>query len=258
MNQSVVAKNVLEAAKPYLKDKTVVDLVVGISLIACQLSDGSVGVSYVLRYNLPPSCSAFAYAKQAIGKSAEEVAGWLVEKEDCLGRAIGSSVLTAASQQVDIPDDDDKERLFGLDFTSEDIVGMIGMIGPVAKVIEKKVKKLIIFDESVSACGGNMEVCPMEKQPEILPTCTKMIITGTSVINGSIDGLLDMCKNATEIAMVGSSTPMYSQGFAGTNITRLAGSWWKNDNKDEIFRAISQGAGIMEISPYMLKKVAFV
>ena len=50
MNESLVVKNIITAAQPYLEGKTVKDLVVGISLISCQLDDGSVGVSYVLRH----------------------------------------------------------------------------------------------------------------------------------------------------------------------------------------------------------------
>lgn len=258
MNESVVVKNVLTAAKPYLEDKTVKDLVVGISLISCQLSDGSVGVSYVLRHGLPPGCSAFAYAKQAIGKPAAEIAVWLAEKEDYIGRSIGSAVLSAASQQIDIPDDDNPDKMFGIDFAAEDTVGMIGMIGPVAKALQSRVKEVIVFDESVSAFGGNVSIHPMSEQPLLLPKCSKMIITGSSTINGSIDGLLAMCPNATEIAMVGSSTPMFPQGWAGTKVTSLSGSWWKNEAKEEIFKAISCGSGIMELQPYMLKKALVI
>jgi len=231
--------------------------VVGISLIACQLSDGTVGVSYVLRHGLPPACSAFAYAKTAIGKPALEVAAWLMEKDDYVGRSIGSSVLSAASQALDIPDDNDPDRMFGIEFGSEDTVGMIGLIGPVAKALQSRVKELIVFDESVSAFGGNVSIESMEKQPELLPRCNKMIITGSSTINGSVDSLLEMCTNAAEIAMVGSSTPMYPQGWADTKVTSLSGSWWKNENKEEIFRIISRGGGIMELQAYMIKKALY-
>ena len=254
MNKSLVVKNILTAAQPYLAGKTVKDLVVGISLISCQLDDGSVGVSYVLRHGLPPACSAFAYAKDAIGKPAAEVAAWLMEKDDYVGRSIGSSVLSAASQGINIADDDNPEKMFGIDFNAEDTVGMIGLIGPVAAVLRKRVKELIVFDESVSAFGGNVMVCPMSQQPELLPKCNKMIISGSSTINGSIDSLLAMCSHATEIAMVGSSTPMYPQGWENTKVTSLSGSWWKNEHKEEIFKAISCGAGIMELNPYMIKK----
>ena len=258
MNESLVVKNIITAAQPYLEGKTVKDLVVGISLISCQLSDGSVGVSYVLRHGLPPGCSAFAYAKNAIGKPAAEVAAGLMEKDDYIGRSIASSVLSAASQQIDIPDDNNPEKMFGIQFDAEDTVGMIGLIGPVAKALQSKVKEVIVFDESVSAFGGNVSIHPMCEQPALLPKCSKMIITGSSTINGSIDGLLAMCPNATEIAMVGSSTPMFPQGWADTKVTSLSGSWWKNEAKEEIFKAISCGSGIMELHPYMIKKALYI
>lgn len=258
MNESIIVKNIVQAAHPYLEGKTVKDLVVGISLISCQLSDGTVGVSYVLRHGLPPSCSAFAYAKQAIGMPAEEVAAWLMEKDDYIGRSIGSAVLSAGSQQLAIPDDNNPEKMFGISFEADDVVGMIGLIGPVAKSLQNRVKEVIVFDESVSAFGGNVSIHPMSEQPALLPKCNKMIITGSSTINGSIDGLLAMCPNATEIAMVGSSTPMYPQGWAGTKVTSLSGSWWRNEHKEEIFKAISCGSGVMELHPYMLKKALYI
>lgn len=254
MNKSVVVKNIMSAAQPYLEGKTVKDLVVGISLISCQLSDGTVGVSYVLRHGLPPGCSAFSYVKEAIGRPATEIAAWLSEKDDYIGRSIGSAVLSAASQQIDIPDDNNPDKMFGIEFGAEDTVGMIGFIGPVAKALHSRVKEVIVFDESVSAFGGDISIYPMSQQPQLLPKCSKMIITGSSTINGSIDDLLAMCQNAVEIAMVGSSTPMFPLGWADTKVTSLSGSWWKNEYKEEIFKAISCGSGVMELHPYMLKK----
>ena len=258
MNESTVVKNILDAAQPYLEGKNVKDLVIGISLISCQLDDGSVGVSDVLRHGLPPACSAFAYAKSAIGRPAAEVAAWLMEKDDYIGRSVGSSVLSAASRGIDIPNDDNPDKMFGIDFVAGDTVGMIGLIGPVAKALQSRVKEVIVFDESVSAFGGNVMVCPMERQAELLPKCNKMIITGSSTINGSIDSLLSMCPQATEIAIVGSSTPMYPMGWIGTKVSSLSGSWWKDEYKDEIFKTISCGGGVMELQPYMIKKALYI
>ena len=99
LENTSVKYRILEAAKPYLEGKTVQDLVVGISLIAVQLSDESVGVSYVLRYGLPPECAAFGYARNAVGMSAWDVAQWSVEGKDNVARSIGGAVLAAASQQ---------------------------------------------------------------------------------------------------------------------------------------------------------------
>lgn len=257
-NKSVIARRIVEAAKPYLEGKTVTDLAVGLSLITCQLSNKAVGMSYVLRYGLPPQCSAFGFAQEVIGKPALEIAEWLVTGQDNVQRSIGACVLNAASRDIDIADDNDPEKRFGIAFNENDTVGMIGMIGPVAQFLEKKVKELIIFDESVSACGGNAKVYGMDQQPVLLPKCNKMIITGSSIINGSIDGLLEMCCNAEEIAMVGSSTPMFAEAWKDTKVTRLAGAWWDETHKDEIFKIVSLSGGIAHLSKYMIHKTETV
>ena len=191
MEKTSVKYRILEAARPYLEGKTVKDLVVGISLIAVQLSDETVGVSYVLRYALPPECGAFGYAHKAVGMSAWDVAKWSVEGEDNIARSIGGAVLSAASQSLDIADDTDDKCRYGMDIIPEDTVGMIGFIRPVAKILSSQVKKLYVFDEGVSLYEGPVHVCGMDQQPVLLPQCTKMIITGSSTINGSIDGLLE-------------------------------------------------------------------
>ena len=258
MEKTSVKYRILEAARPYLEGKTVKDLVVGISLIAVQLSDEAVGVSYVLRYALPPECGAFGYARNAIGMSAWDVAKWTVEGRDNIARSIGGAVLAAASQSLDIADDTDDKCHYGMDITPEDTVGMIGFIKPVAKVLEKQVKKLYVFDEGVSLYEGNIRVCGMDQQPVLLPECTKMIITGSSTINGSIDGLLEMCANAQQIALVGSSTPMFPEGWKGTNVVSLAGSWWPKERKEDVFRIISQGGGIAQLKPIIRHKIAYV
>ena len=258
MENTSVKYSILEAARPYLEGLTVRDLVVGISLIAVQLSDESVGVSYVLRYGLPPECSAFGYAANAVGMSAWDVAKWSVEGKDNIARSIGGAVLSAASQQLDIADDTDEKCRYGMDITGEDTLGMIGFIKPVAKILSKQVKKLYVFDEGVSLYEGNIHVCGMDQQPVLLPQCTRMIITGSSTINGSIDGLLEMCSNADQIAMVGSSTPMFPEGWKGTNVTTLAGAWWPKERKDDIFRIISQGGGIAQLRSIIRHKIAFV
>ena len=39
--------------------------------------------------------------------------------------------------------------------------------------------------------------------------------------------------------MVGPSTPMFPQGWQDSRLTVLAGSWWDNEHKEEIFKLIS-------------------
>lgn len=261
----MIMKEVLAAAEPYLSGRSVRDLVIGVSLIGCQLDNGDVGVSYVLRDDLPNGCSAFPYAQEVIGKSASEIAGWILTGGDNLQRAIAASVLAAASCGQDIPDDDKDGMPFGIKVKTEDTVGMIGLIAPVAKQISKSVRELIVFDQGISLHGGDVMVhgCDimvqaMEDQPKLLPACDVVILSGTTTINNSIDDLLKMCGKAREIIMIGPSTSMFPMGWQGSGITRLAGTWWDKEFKEEIFKAISLACGVSYLHQFMRKKVVVI
>ena len=94
----------------------------------------------------------------------------------------------------------------------------------------------------------------MEEQSRLLPACDIVILSGTTLINQSLEQLLEWCAKAREIVLVGSSTPMYPEAFKGTGVTRLAGSWWDSEKKDEIFKKISLAGGIRHLSETMIKK----
>ncbi len=250
-----VKNQILNAARPYLTGKTVDDIVIGISLAACRLSDGSIGVSYILRNELPPECAAFGFAADLIGAPAEEAAELYVGGTDDVRRAIGDAVLTAAASLMPDVVDDDSSDAFGMNPAENDVVGMVGLIKPIAKQLMGKVGKLHIFDQGVFSYYGDDRVLPTELEEELLPLCNKVIITGSSTINGSIDGLLEMCANAEKVVIAGSSTPMIAEGWRNTNVTALAGTYWKPECKDEIFRAVSLGGGIAQLKAYSEKKI---
>ena len=251
----MIMKKVLASAGEYLVGKTVRDLVVGISMTACELDSGEVGVSYVLRDSLPNGCSVFPYAREVIGRPAGEIAEWIISGQDDLQRGIADAVLSAASHSLDIPDDmDDAEQPFGMEVTYDDTVGMIGLIWPVAEKLSKLAGRMIVFDEGLALHGGDPMIYQSSDQPRLLPECDIVILSGTTVINQSIDSLLSMCVKSREVVMVGASTPMFPKGWAGSRVTRLAGSWWNSANKKEIFRLISLGGGIRQLKDFITLK----
>lgn len=255
----MLIKSGLKAAQPYLENRKIRDVVIGISLIGVELDNGNVGVSYVLREDLKAGCSIFSYVLDVIGMDAAQVAQWVISGSDELQKGIGMAVLGAASRAQQLEDCETPDKPFGVSVRETDTIGMIGFISPVAKVLGPKAKQLYIFDKGISQCGGAQEVVtPMEEQPRLLPTCDIVVLSGTTMINGSIDGLLEMCKNSREIIMIGASTPMFPQAYLDTKITVLAGSWWKDDHKEEIFKRISLACGISELREYSIKKTVKV
>lgn len=254
----MIMKKVLAAAKPYLAQKTISDLVVGLSLMACQLDNNDIGLSYVMGENLRGGCWDFAFFQDIIGRPALEVANYIISGDNDLQRALGAAVLTAASSGQPLPEDNIKDLPFGVKLSSDDIVGMVGYIKPVAREISKSVKKLIVFDRGKALDTEDSLLFSMTKQKELLPQCDLVIITGTATINGTIDSLLELCPRAREIIILGPSTPMYARGWQDSSVTRLAGSTWDKNHKDEIFKRISLAGGIASIRQYMHKKVMAV
>ncbi len=251
----MLLKSVLRSARPYLQGLKVQDAVVGISLIAVELDNGFIGVSYVLREGLKAGCSIFPYLEDIAGTDAAAIGEWAAAGGDDLQKAVGMAVLAAASRGQDLEEVTGSGPLFGIEVGKGDTIGMIGLISPVANMIRPLVKELYIFDEGVSRRGGTEgAVRPGEEQPHLLPTCDVVVISGTAMINGSVDGLLEICDEARDVIMVGASTPMYPEAFLGTKVTVLAGSWWKSECKEVIFKKISLACGIRELGPFSLKK----
>ena len=248
-------QQIYDSARPLLKGRTVSDIVIGLSLLAVELDGKDYAVSYVLRDELAGGCSIFSYASRAVGMSAEEVGEWFVTGRDDVQRAIGGAVLTAASQLLGLIDTGSRERPFDVDISPSDTVGMVGNIRPVAMQLKKLGCKMVIFDKGKCSRGNITEdLYPMERQAELLPKCDVVFLSGTTTVNGTAPELLDMCKNARDIVLLGSSTPMIPGGYAGTGVSILAGSWWPQESKDEVFTRISRAAGIQTLREYMIKK----
>jgi uncharacterized protein (DUF4213/DUF364 family) len=251
----MLINRVYETAKSYLEGSLIKDVVVGISLIAVELDNKNIGVSYVLREDLPSGCSAFPYIQNIIGKSAREIGEWVLTGQDDLKRGVGMAVLTAASKSQTLRDVESPDLSFGIEVLPTDRIGMIGFIPPIAMEFRKRAREVIIFDKGISQKGGNKgEVYSMEEQPKLLPKCDIVILSGTTMINNTIEELLIMCKNAREIVMVGASTPMFPEAFKDTKLTVLAGAWWREEYKDELFKGISLACGISYLQKYSTKK----
>ncbi len=74
----------------------------------------------------------------------------------------------------------------------------------------------------------------------IIPTCDALIVTATTLVNGTIYGLLDLAPPDAEVTLVGPGTPLcpllFHHGF-----TRLAGL--VVTDRERALRGVQEGAG---------------
>jgi uncharacterized protein (DUF4213/DUF364 family) len=102
-----------------------------------------------------------------------------------------------------------------------------------------KVGNLWVFEQRVRE--GDL---PAEEAARILPQCDVVGITGTSFINHTIEGLLDLCGKAY-IVMVGPTTPL-SPVLFDHGIDVICGT--KVTDPERLIRFISQGATFKEVT----------
>lgn len=240
----MILKDIYEHILPKIRGKKVTDVRIGVGLLCVELDNSSIGVSYVMRDELPSGCGILPVKERLAGMDAEKMAAWAFEEKNLLMKALGIAVLNAASDYCK-SEKVDESGLFNVKDT--DVVGMIGLIGPVANTLSKKVKQLIVFDRGLE---GQSNIYPETRQGELLPKCDVVVITGTTILNDTLDFILECCTKAREVIVMGPSTPLYPEVFKNTKVTELAGTSWPHENKEDIFISIGEAGGVRQVSKF--------
>ncbi len=173
-----------------------------------------------------------------LGKTAQELAGWL-ESDNLLEASVG---IAALNSLIDV----DESRL-RLDVNASEVIGE-----------KSKGKNLVIvghfpFASRMKGIARNLWVIeknpygddfPEEAAQDFIPQADVVAITGTAIINHTIDGLLSLCRPETMVMILGPSTPLLPQLY-DHGITYLSGS--RIVDAEAACRTIQQGASFPQV-----------
>lgn len=243
----MITERILESASSRLTGRTIKDVRIGLELLAVLLDNGQIGVTYVLKGEIEHTCKVFSEAGSLTGLDASEMAVWAVSGKDVISRALGLAVCNAVAkpgQKNQIQKLQDADAALAVNILPGERIGVIGYIGPVIARLRGMENELLIFEKDLGKGG---DAYPESSQAELLPDCQLVFITSSTLINGSLEQILTYCKNAREIIMVGSSTPLYPEAFQGTGVTVLSGTLWPPENSDQILAGVSQCAGMKQL-----------
>lgn len=240
----MILHRIYEAALPRLEGKEIKDLYVGLELLAVELDGGEIGIAYVLRQEMPCGCGAPWQAGRAAGMRARDLAAAMLEGANPLHAAAGVAVCNAVAD-YDALASRVSDATGAFDVRPGDTVGMVGNIGPVARQLRPRARRLIIFDK-----GQPEGAYPEAEQERLLPECDLVVVTGSTLLNGTFDQVLARCRGAREVVLTGGTTPLYPAAFRDTGVTVLAGCRWFPRYKREIFSRVAQGACLGQITKY--------
>lgn len=233
----MITDELLNSVKDDLKKREVKDVRIGLSYTGVLLDNQSLGVSYSFREEATECCEVIDSAGE-LEKNALELA-----KLALSSRAVDSSIGVATINAVINQNVEGEEGVL-LDFLGieeEDKVGMVGNFKPVVRRMEEDIE-LFIFERGPREEEG---VYPDWAAEQILPSVDVSIITGTAVVNKTIDRLIKLSQNAREIAILGPTTPMSPNVFRRHGVTFLGGM--VIEDVERALKIISQGGGTRKL-----------
>jgi uncharacterized protein (DUF4213/DUF364 family) len=243
----VIAERIQRLLEAEAKAIRIADVRIGLGYTAVLTESGSAGLAYTPREELGRGCSVLSGERPLAGRHAAELLAHL-RATDALERAVGLATANPLIGMREVENTCEGDVLDVVALKSEDRVGMVGYFGPLVPRIESEVASLTVCERGRGWTAG---VQPAERAVDLLPSCTVALITSTALITESLDALLEAATRCRVVALLGPSTPLLPEAFAGTPVTWLSGI--RVIHPREVLRIISEGGGTREFSPFSRK-----
>ncbi len=230
-----IADRITETLADSAVELNVSDVRIGVKYVSVQLDNGSIGLAYLFPESLRCENMLLSDDSHLAGMNAGELLSWL-KTNNSLSRSIG---LAAANAVIGSPGGStlsgDVRSVIGLQNGEQ--VAMIGHFEPLVKDIRDQCS-LNVYELDTTMADGLIE---SSDAMEGLKSCDVALMTGTAIINGTIDGLLEAAADCREVVILGPSTPLVPEAFSGTPVTMLSGVVVIDD---KILRVVSEGGGM--------------
>lgn len=232
----MIVEELLEKVERDLEGKRAIDVRIGLRYTGVLLEDERLGVARSFGEEAIECCEVIDEAGE-LEKNALELARLATSS-----RSVDSSIGVATINAVlnDKVEGEEGPLLDFLNIKDGDKIGMVGNFKPVVEKMEKDLE-IYVFERNPK----EEEVYPDWAAERILPEVDVSIITGTATVNKTIDHLIDLSRNAREIAILGPTTPLATQIFENRGVTFLAGMVVKDFEK--ALKIISQGGGTRKL-----------
>ena len=231
---------------------TVSDVRVGVFYTAVRLSSGHVGVAFTPRdlndtVCCPKSAASAPPAGRIAGQEAWKIAEYAYSPV-ALRRSVGVAVLNALSAlAIERYGMCGGRLLVGIDALDaaevrpDDRVAMVGGFVPFIKKLKGKIADLRVIDKHPQALKADERSfwCAPELAGETLSKASVVIMTGSTLVEGGLDELLDAARNARRVIMAGPTASPWPPTFFARGVHVLGGIRVKDGAK--LLRVVSEG-----------------
>jgi len=232
-----VYEKIRDRLMPGAKGILVSDVRIGLGYTAVLLENGQAGVALTFHKEAKKGCTVYSSLFPLAGREASELLPFL-ESSDPVETAVGLATANALNNtmKMTLREGDSLEII---SIQPEDKVGMVGFFGPMLPRLKKRTSSISIFERVPEKQG---DLLPEKEAYRVLPQCQVALITSTSILNHTVDSLLEAAAPCREVVLLGASTPLLPEAFAGTHVTCLSGIVVTVPK--DILRIVSEGRGM--------------
>lgn len=253
---SILIETILEIQKILGGDFetiTIERVVIGIFFTGVKLSDGSCGICFTPIKEIPEAvcCPSSARAMPYPGKFTGRPAGEFIRDLSCappLKKALGIAILNALSDSCRKrrPDpgyrtETGNDALETLPLPEDGYVVVVGALVPVLRRLKVRGKPFGILELDLRTLKPDELpfAVPREKADDAIRRANLLVITGTTLINNTLEPLLAGARPGAGIVVVGPTASMLPGAFFRRGVTVLGGD--TVTDPDRLLDTIAEG-----------------
>ncbi len=143
---------------------------------------------------------------------------------DMVGLAAINAICQHVMRSRDSVLDDKSDSLGLMQLRDGDRVGMVGLFRPLLKHLRHVDAELVILEKNQSLLNRHPEL-PITLDVTKLRDCTKVLCTGTTVLNNTLDEVLAHCTRAEHVAVLGPTAGYFPDPLFARNVDVLGGRY---------------------------------
>ncbi len=220
-----------------IHDITIERAVIGIFFSGVILNNGHAGISATPIKEIPEAvcCPSSARSMPNAGHLTERsVVKYLKDATSNIPmkKAMGIAVLSALSsycREIGLTEGYDMEvgvdALDCVDLRDDTYPVLIGAIGPFLRVLKSRKKPFSVVELDTRTLKPDELpfYVPPDKTGEIVPKADVLVITGTTLINGTLEGILEIARPDTKVVVVGPTASILPHAFFKRGVDILGG-----------------------------------
>ncbi|MGA2403270.1 MAG: DUF364 domain-containing protein [Syntrophobacteraceae bacterium] len=222
---------------PEMDDLKVERAVIGIFFSGVKLSNGEGGICFTPVKEIPEAvcCPSSARAMPNSGKLVgQPVTKYIhrLQQGGPLQKALGIAVLNALSSTYWSKNPPVQYNLKkGVDpienrvISNDSVVVVIGALIPYIRMLKRRGRPFFILEKDARTLNKDemKYYCPQEKARECIASADLLIVTGTTLINNTLENILGQMRDGAEAVLVGPTASMLPEAFFRRGIDAIGG-----------------------------------